>query len=565
MNCMTEFESKVRKGLELVLFQNVTIRAASRVVDLHERTLRIYVNEYSGIRRLELQYINIKKRGQKDYLSEFSIQTLRLFTLLLDFNEYSSVVDNVVEKMVELHCREYTKIVSDEPKPCPRTISKIFKKMGVPLRSLRKGSSVDILRTTKANEEYLGDWFSKLEEVRNKYKIRAQNIWNCDEVGLQFMNMKLRVLTTRKCVRVNLATTDHMTVLITTNAVGSQIQPYLLFPGTDMSVIPDYALTHDECWTNYSPRGWMDVERFKVWMIKFVDEMKTRRKDDDYVLLLVDGHSSRMDPSTMFTAALNHIVVLVGPSHLTHAWQPNDAGVNKAFKANIRHCLSEHLTAQNEISNADLTFFTIKSLKEDNMKTAIVNSFRYVGVEPLDRLRMATMIENEKPDEALLRDPKFVLAIDMTKEHLSHCNYLAGEKRKRDEQEKVSKKLKKIGVTSSFACLLTSADKIASLQLGVEYTKILKLKAQELHSEMLRMGWSIQELKQTNNNRFKTMKDLHKLIIERLEKLHAEQEATVSKKLAEALVHPPAIVIAMPSQTVSPRQPQNEETTIAKL
>ena len=560
---MSEFESKVRKGLELVLFQNVTIRAASRIVDLHERTLQNYVGEYSGIRRSELQYVELKKRGKKDYLNEFSVQTLRLFALLLDFNEYPSPVEIIVEKMVELHCRENNKIVVDEPKPSLPTIHKIFANMGVPMRSLRKGSSVDILRSAKANEEYLGDWFSKLEEVRNSYKIRAQNVWNCDEVGLQFANMKLRVLTTRKCVRINLVTTDHLTVLITTNSVGSQIKPYLLFPGTDLSVVPDYALTHDECWTNYSPRGWMDIERFKVWMIKFVNEMKSRR-NDEYVLLLVDGHSSRMDASTMFTAASNRILVLVGPSHLTQAWQPNDAGVNKAFKANMRHCLSEHLAARNEISNADLTFFTIKSLKEENMKTVIVNSFCYVCVEPLDHLRMARMIENERPDESLLRDPKFVLAVDMVKEHYSHCNHLVGEKRKRDEQEKVNKKLKKIGVTTSFACLLTSEDKIASLQLGVEYTKILKLKAQELHSEMLKMGWSLQELKQPANNRFKTMKDLHKLIVERLEKLHAEQEVKVRKALEEVLVHPPSIIMEVPSQTVSPPQSRNDETNVAK-
>ena len=52
----------------------------------------------------------------------------------------------------------------------------------------------------------------------------------------------------------------------------------------------------------------MDEERFQVWMLRFIDFIKRKKKEseeDDYTLLIVDGHNSRLNSDTIFTAAIN--------------------------------------------------------------------------------------------------------------------------------------------------------------------------------------------------------------------------------------------------------------------
>ena len=65
----------------------------------------------------------------------------------------------------------------------------------------------------------------------------------------------------------------------------------------------------------------MDEERFQAWMLRFIDFIKRKKKEseeDDYTLLIVDGHNSHLNPHTIFTAAINRVIEFIGPSNLTH-------------------------------------------------------------------------------------------------------------------------------------------------------------------------------------------------------------------------------------------------------
>jgi len=179
----------------------------------------------------------------------------------------------------------------------------------------------------------------------------------------------------------------------------------------------------------------------------------------------------------------------------------------------------------------------LQAMKEGNMVRSILNSYRHVGVEPFDPLMMTKMIANEKPDEKSLEDPAVVLAVQMCKDHLEKLDNLVGEKRKRDEKEKARKKQKKVGVSTSYATVLTNAETLASLQLGHEYTTILKLKARELHAEMIRMGWTFAELQQPQTNKFHTMKTLQKMVLDRLDAEHEKQRTKIDEKLKQDLAH----------------------------
>lgn len=162
-------------------------------------------------------------------------------------------------------------------------------------------------------------------------------------------------------------------MLITACANGEQMKPYLLFPGTDLSVVPLPVLESESMFGNFSEKGWMDKVVFQAWMLCFIEFVKERQiQCGEYgtTLLLLDGHNSRMDTTTLFTTACNGIIVLCGPSQLTNLWQPNDAGTNKAFKENLNKIIAPHIEAKMTVSSTDLALFIQQSLMEPNMPRA---------------------------------------------------------------------------------------------------------------------------------------------------------------------------------------------------
>ena len=282
-----------------------------------------------------------------------------------------------------------------------------------------------------------------MRAVLQQYQISPSRIYNTDEVGLLLSDMNLHFASTRENIQGDLSN-DHVTALLTTCADGTPYPPYLLFPGTDTSVIPNIVQENKKLiWANFSEAGWMDETRFQVFILMFLQELKERSKQSDLLLplsefhlLLVDGHNSRLNSSTLFTCMMNCLIVFCGPSNLTQAWQANDAGVNKAFKDNMERAISHHVEAHQRFSSSDIVSFTLKAWSQENIVRSIRNSFRHVGIEPFDDSRMFTMIEQEKPKEELLQS-NLVLqtAVLMAKDHLDTLENLTKEKRKRDETE----------------------------------------------------------------------------------------------------------------------------------
>ena len=559
MDLDDDLVERVRRGVALVLFDGMSLSRAVKVVNVHFRTLQRYVEMNQEISPFDVQNLELVKLGKKDYLNEVSLKALRLFGMAMDWNDYPVTKTTAIEKMRILFQKEKgLESLEEVPTPSPPTIKKILRETGIRLRSARQGVSVDALRSTKANVEYLGDWFNKLEGVIQEYKILPKNIWNADEVGVQFSDLNVKFWSNRACIRANMAN-QHVTVLITSNATGFLCQPYLIFPGENSSVIPSAVLENEEIWNTFAPSGWMDVERFQVWMLKFISEVKKRKSDeekDGYVLLIVDGHNSRLNTDTMFTAAINRLVVLVGPSQLTNAWQANDAGINKSFKENLKRLVAPHIEAKQQLSNSDVGLMISNALKEKNMKSSIINSYRHVGVEPFDRLRMERMIADEKPDQESLNDPAIRLAVQLCQDHLNTLDNLVGEKRKRDEKEKEKKKRKKVGVSTSYTTILTNAENLASIQLGLQYTALVKLSASDLHVEMIQMGWTLSEIQQPGKNKFHTMKTLHAMIHEKLEAEHKNQQKKIDEEIKNKLAIAPALSFDVVNRVFPLAQPE---------
>ena len=369
----------VKRGMRLVL-SGQTIISVSSSAHVNRNTLAKYLQAYPGITSYALKDVQLISSGRPPYLSDVSMEALKLFSLALDFCDYPISKATVQEAIHNLKKRENS---SSEPEPpCKKTVRKIIKELQIPVRSLQKGVSIDACHGTKANEQYLGDYFEKLENHLQKYQVSASNIFNCDEVGVQMSQFGFQFLSSCETICGNLSN-DHVSVLITTCADGSILPPYLLFPGEDSSVVPTFIEENKEIiWGTFSKAGWMDAERFQVYTLNLLRELKERSEMCDFSLplteyhfLLVDGHNSCLEPSTLFNCAVNCLLVLCGPSNLTNAWQPNDAGVNKSFKENLNKIVAKHVEAHQQFSSSDVSALVIHALQESNMRRSIINSF----------------------------------------------------------------------------------------------------------------------------------------------------------------------------------------------
>ena len=80
----------------------------------------------------------------------------------------------------------------------------------------------------------------------------------------------------------------------------------------------------------------MTQQLFTEWLKKFVLYPRNSRKDNSRILLLVDGHKSRVTQETAELAHKNNIDLMLFPSHTNHILQPLDVSVFKPFKDKYR-------------------------------------------------------------------------------------------------------------------------------------------------------------------------------------------------------------------------------------
>ena len=333
--------------------------------------------------------------------------------------------------------------------------------------------------------------------------------------------------------------------MITTNTQGIIFPPYLLFGGSDISAVPmDILERRIDVDGNFTPTGWMTEEAFIVWLLKFIQRLNEMRSEKENCLLILDGHSTHISESALYTAALNHVVILIGPSQLTNAWQANDQLTNKTLKKLVKQNITPLLEMGESPSKNDLTLALLKACHNPLMMTAIKKSFKKVGVHPVDRNRINAMIREQNPDENILLDtPGLKAVLTWTEERMSKFDHLLGEKRKHEEDqksiEKAAKKRKTGRLDTSFAVVASTSDAIAILQKNKAFSEMKKMKVKDLREKMLQMGYTANFLRKENSHCFKTKEDLLAILESSLEEQVSRHKDTIQEELNQKLMQPP--------------------------
>lgn len=201
--------------------------------------------------------------------------------------------------------------------------------------TIRTPEGVDTDRAIMLWPEIVSSFYDNLEELYNKLNYGPNNIWNCDETGVQAgINCAMRVIAKigTKCVPQLIAKSrEWITVLACVSVTGQAIPGYYLFKSKRN--IKNYIV-------NCEPRAcmaiqehaWMTKELFMAWLKHFAKNVPGGVSPTNRKLLIFDGHGSHVEFKTVEVAKAMGIDFLTLPAHCSHKLQPLDVSVFSPFK-----------------------------------------------------------------------------------------------------------------------------------------------------------------------------------------------------------------------------------------
>ena len=193
--------------------------------------------------------------------------------------------------------------------------------------TIRKAEKVSYIRSISSRPEILEKYYDLLHEtlVKNEILDKPCQLFNMDETGMP-LNPEPPKIIAGKGQKHPVATTSgeksQITVVSCCNAGGYVIPPMVIF---DRKVLKPELTLGEVPGTMYglSSNGWIDSDLFEQW---FRHHFLAYAPPVRPLLLIMDGHSSHFNPTTINMAAQEEVLLFVLPPHTTHLTQPLDKG-----------------------------------------------------------------------------------------------------------------------------------------------------------------------------------------------------------------------------------------------
>jgi len=316
----------------------------------------------------------------------------------------------------------------------------------------------------------------------------AESFWsrrfNMDELGVNPGSMDIQAFSLEGGVMRSKSLSLHLTVALCASASGEFCPTGFVVQGQHISDIPQCLLEEENCWTTVQENGYMDLVVFEHQFVStFIKHVKGLRdklhQPHATALLVLDGHTSRLNANAMLRLACARVIVLCLPSHTTHVLQPLDSGVNKWFKERMRSHIQRHLILPQDLNMGDLCHFALEVLRSE-ASVVIRRSFAHVGLSPLrpEVVLSRPEVSRVPPSPAVL---EVVAALKPILQDLAEAR---GRKQRRDAENTAVRRLR---VSTRDARVLTRSETIARIKMSQEFAKVASLKRDALVAFMARM------------------------------------------------------------------------------
>lgn len=130
-----------------------------------------------------------------------------------------------------------------------------------------------------------------------------------------------------------------------------------------------------------SKKGWMTSEIFQDWFLKFCEVLKQRP-----LLVILDGHISHLNTSTIRKAMEENIVLLKLPPHTTDLLQPLDKNCFGPLKLKWNEALIDwQRTYKRKLTKAEFCNLLCSIWEKGLTKNNVVSGFTSTGIFPCNR------------------------------------------------------------------------------------------------------------------------------------------------------------------------------------
>ena len=184
------------------------------------------------------------------------------------------------------------------------------------------------------------------------------------------------------------STKAQVTALICIGADGTALPPYILFLGK--SVKSSYALDLPEGSRIYATDlGWMTQEASYFWISTVFIPSLPPKDERQFIMLLVDGHSSHKEFRTSKFCRQENIILFSLPPHTSHVLQPLDRGFFGPFKSYFRsECAAFTQRMQSAINRFSFGCVFSDAFRKTAQNELINKAFECSGIWPSNRDRI---------------------------------------------------------------------------------------------------------------------------------------------------------------------------------
>lgn len=361
------------------------IKTVARELDICHMTLYRFVKKVrSGAENITTGYKKpraVFTEEQEDKLAEYILKCSSIFYGLLP----EELKKLAYESAVKFNAPNIPSSWHENRKAGPDWLTGFLKRNSH--LSIRTPESTSASRATSFNKHNVGEFFTKLSTVLDKYKFPPSRIYNLDETGVTTV-LKPRKIVAKKGIKqvgaiVSAERGTLVTVELAVNALGHTVPPMFIFP----------RLKYKDLFIKSGPpesigagngSGWMTATEFLIYMDHFIKH--TKPSSSDPILLLLDNHQSHIDINVVEKAKSNSIIMLSFPPHCTHRLQPLDVGVNAPFK---NYCAKAQDNWMRNNPGKTMSIYEIPEIVKYALPLAVtpvnvMSAFRKAGIWPYD-------------------------------------------------------------------------------------------------------------------------------------------------------------------------------------
>ncbi|XP_064403158.1 uncharacterized protein LOC135348769 isoform X2 [Halichondria panicea] len=254
--------------------------------------------------------------------------------------------------------------------------------------AVRAAEPLSYSRAVASSPQVISCYYDLLEQTLTENDLLdcPSQIYNMDETGMPLDPAPPKIITVRGVkhpIKISTGNKAQLTCVSAVSATGQIIPPMIIFDRMNIKT----AWTYGEVpGTRYgtSKNGWIDSVLFEDWFkCQFLPNASPVRP----VLLIMDGHSTHYQPSTVRLAASEQVILFCLPPNTTHLTQPLDKGcfgpLKRAWRKECHSYMAQ--SGGKMVTRYEFSRLFNKAWFASMTPANAISGFRCTGIVPFNR------------------------------------------------------------------------------------------------------------------------------------------------------------------------------------